>query len=70
MTIPKNIEIFLVNCVCSNEIRNEIHFDFEHEGFLGITTTNNVTDVQHDFDITKEDYLFLRELMDKHFNIE
>ncbi|TYS60496.1 hypothetical protein FZC76_21740 [Sutcliffiella horikoshii] len=62
-----NIEIAL-KYVCEKQVFH-MHFSFDEENEIFINTTNNMDDSQHDFSLTKDDYLYLREQFDKHFNI-
>jgi len=61
-----NIQISLTG-VNKNVCR--LWFDFDTEGEVYITSTNDEDNTQHDYDLEKSDYLFLREQLDKHFNI-
>lgn len=71
--MTKNIQIVLNSDYLNNSDDHfSMHFNFEEneEKEIRITTTNAKDQSQHDFAITKEDYLFLREQFDKHFEIE
>lgn len=65
----KNIEIVLKSDFTngSGDVFR-MFFTFDDKNEVGITTTNEKDKSQHDFTLTKEDYVFLRDQFDKHFS--
>ena len=65
-----NIEIVLKSDYINGSGDNfRMAFDLRDKDEIRITSTNAKDNTQHDFAITKEEYLFLREQFDKHFNL-
>ena len=52
-----------------NSQNDELFFEFDDNGII-ITSLRGTDNSQHDYAMSKEDYLFLREQFDKHFNLE
>ncbi|SEQ23151.1 hypothetical protein SAMN05216232_1974 [Virgibacillus subterraneus] len=64
-----NIKIVLESdYVNGSEDNFEMFFYFNNQDEIRITTINSKDNSQHDFALTKEEYQFLKEQFDKHFN--
>ena len=68
----KNIEIVLRSDYTNgsgDDFRMYFSFQQPDGNEIGITTVNKLDNSQHDFSLTKEDYLFLRKQLDDYFVI-
>lgn len=65
----RNIEIVLRSDYTNGNGDNfKMFFHFEDSEEIRITSSNSKDNTQHDFALTKEDYMFLKEQFDNHFS--
>lgn len=67
-----NIEIVLRSDYLNgsgDDFRMSFSFGDQEENEIWITSINMKDESQHNFAVTKEDYLFLREQFDKYFKV-